>query len=138
MQPHRFDNPDNPLKFHPTHHVYFNPEPAVLARLPQDSRLFLGHLPLSLTREKLAEVFVPYGNIFEISLKGVYGFIQFETPEACRKAASEQDGLLVNGAAIRRAFPCTVCDLTARMQSGAWLVSQEPGQGIHAQEGFKR
>ncbi|KAJ3135431.1 hypothetical protein HDU90_003832 [Geranomyces variabilis] len=40
-------------------------------------------------RAELARIFAPYGNIAEIVLKGSFGFVQFDSPEACTRATSE-------------------------------------------------
>lgn len=45
-------------------------------------------------------MFAPYGNILEIVLKGSYGFVQFDNPEACRRAMENEAGRKVAGLSI--------------------------------------
>ncbi|CAJ0757885.1 13602_t:CDS:2 [Entrophospora sp. SA101] len=50
--------------------------------LPPGSRLFLGNLSThSTTKKELYDIFSPYGEIFEISIKNSFGFIQYDNTE---------------------------------------------------------
>ena len=56
-------------------------------KLPQDARLFVGNLAVEKTSmEELAQVFVKYGNILEISMKQSFAFVQFDNAAACTMA----------------------------------------------------
>lgn len=51
------------------------------------SRMFLGNLPTDrITKKQLFLVYNQYGRIAQITTKQAYGFIQFFTVEACKKA----------------------------------------------------
>nr|CAG8632441.1 2805_t:CDS:2 [Entrophospora candida] len=50
--------------------------------LPPGSRLFLGNLSThSTTKKELYDIFSPYGEVFEISIKNSFGFIQYDNTE---------------------------------------------------------
>ncbi|CAJ0753430.1 18972_t:CDS:2 [Entrophospora sp. SA101] len=50
--------------------------------LPSGSRLFLGNLSThSTSKKELYDVFSPYGEVFQISIKNSFGFIQYDNPE---------------------------------------------------------
>jgi RNA recognition motif-containing protein len=46
-------------------------------------------------REEIASIFVKYGNILEISLKGSYGFVQFDNHVSCENAINSENRRLV-------------------------------------------
>lgn len=55
--------------------------------LPVGARLFMGNLATERTSPmEVASMFVKYGNILEVSLKGSYGFVQFDNPTSCLMA----------------------------------------------------
>ncbi|KAJ3176987.1 hypothetical protein HDU87_004702 [Geranomyces variabilis] len=82
--------PTATFDYHPTHWVTFQAPSDVISSMPPYSRLFLGNLASERTdRAELARIFAPYGNIAEIVLKGSFGFVQFDSPEACTRATSE-------------------------------------------------
>ncbi|KAJ3149849.1 hypothetical protein HDU86_006805 [Geranomyces michiganensis] len=82
--------PTATFDYHPTHWVTFQAPSDVISSMPPFSRLFLGNLASERTdRTELARIFAPYGNIAEIVLKGSFGFVQFDSPEACQRATSE-------------------------------------------------
>ena len=80
----------DPRRFHPTNTVYIHPRGK--ASLPPNSRLFIGNLPSEKTSlDEIASIFAKYGNIEEITLKETYGFVQFATADACRKAIKAEN-----------------------------------------------
>ncbi len=87
-------------KYHPVHTVAFYPPAGLISKLPRGARLFLGRLPQQMTKDELASIFVQYGNIVEIVLKGVFGFIQFETHEECKEAADRENQRELHGSRI--------------------------------------
>ncbi|RKO93245.1 hypothetical protein BDK51DRAFT_1541, partial [Blyttiomyces helicus] len=51
------------------------------------SRLFVGNLAAEKTdKRQVADLFAQFGNIAEITFKGTFGFVQFESVEACQRA----------------------------------------------------
>lgn len=64
--------------------------------MPPNSRLFMGNLASERTHaQEIAQIFTQYGNILEISLKGSYGFVQFDNADSCRNAIVGENRRLV-------------------------------------------
>ena len=63
------------LNFHPTHTCSFSPKvPLNSLHLPNGSRMFLGNLKSAeISQSMIAQHFISYGNILEISIKNTYG-----------------------------------------------------------------
>nr|CAG8454230.1 15000_t:CDS:2 [Entrophospora candida] len=71
--------PNNLENFDREHHHKFHAE---FQALPPGSRLFLGNLSThSTSKRELYDIFSPYGEVFEISIKNSFGFIQYDNPE---------------------------------------------------------
>lgn len=91
--------------YHPTHAVTLNTSEERLFSFPMGSRLFIGRLATErVTREELAQIFVKYGPIHEVSLKNSFGFVQFETPEACQQAVLHEQGRQLGGLSLGMYF----------------------------------
>ncbi|CAG8477580.1 4377_t:CDS:2 [Ambispora leptoticha] len=68
--------------------------------LPVGSRLFLGNLSThSTSKQELFDIFSPYGEILQISIKNSFGFVQYDNPERLEVShgkpwhhASQDDG----------------------------------------------
>ncbi|CAI2172510.1 12679_t:CDS:2 [Funneliformis geosporum] len=55
--------------------------------LPSGSRLFLGNLSThSTSKKELFDIFSPYGEILQISIKNSFGFVQYDNVESVKKA----------------------------------------------------
>ncbi|KAL3898084.1 MAG: hypothetical protein SGCHY_002982 [Lobulomycetales sp.] len=68
---------------------------------PPSARLFIGNLRAEKTSpEELSRIFSPYGSIHEISLKGKYGFVQFDSIDECSAAISGVQGRVIGGAPL--------------------------------------
>ncbi|RKP10971.1 hypothetical protein THASP1DRAFT_27218 [Thamnocephalis sphaerospora] len=66
--------------------------------IPPFSRLFIGNMAPELIREQdLLDVFTPYGEVLEVSLKGNYAFVQFDNPDACARALAGERGKPIKG-----------------------------------------
>ncbi|KAI8817750.1 uncharacterized protein EV422DRAFT_214887 [Fimicolochytrium jonesii] len=90
--------PGATFEYHPTHWVHLSGPLPLIASMPPNSRLFMGNLASERTdRTELARIFAPYGNIAEISLKGSFGFVQFDNPESCQNAMVNETGRRVAG-----------------------------------------
>ncbi|KAJ3304268.1 hypothetical protein HDU76_005229 [Blyttiomyces sp. JEL0837] len=75
--------------------------PGVISKLPVGSRLFVGHLAAEKTDKfEIASIFVVYGSIVEILLKGSFGFVQYMDPVACNEAILCENGRVVGGVKI--------------------------------------
>ena len=59
-------------------------------KTPVCSRLFIGNLGEGMTKEKLTEIFEPYGNVITADVKKGYGFVRFDSLEA---AVAARQGL---------------------------------------------
>lgn len=95
--------------FHPEHAVTFTTTDEMLMSLPLGSRLFLGRLAAEKTdRNELASIFAKYGPIHEISLKSTFGFIQFDSAEACQAAILHEQGRVIGGLSVGMKF-CLIC-----------------------------
>jgi hypothetical protein len=91
--------------YHPIHSVRFTTTDDILQSFPHGSRLFIGRLATEkISRPELAQIFAKYGNIHEISLKNAFGFIQFETTEACQSAIANEQGTNLGGMTIGMFF----------------------------------
>lgn len=87
--------------YDPNYWVCLDAPQSYLSSLPPGSRLFIGNLASEHTDKiQMAHVFAKYGNIAEISLKESYGFVQFDNPEACRRAISAEQGRVIAGMMI--------------------------------------
>lgn len=70
----------------------------VLNNLPIGTRLFIGNLPShSTTTDELMEIFAPYGDILQISIKNSYGFVQYDNVESVKKAIEMENGRTLHG-----------------------------------------
>ncbi|KAI8924706.1 hypothetical protein BC831DRAFT_464058 [Entophlyctis helioformis] len=86
------ENPADPHMFHATHTVYYTPPENALLHVPPKCRLFMGQLPAEhISKQEVAQIFAKYGNILEISLKGSFGFVQFDNPASCQMAIQCED-----------------------------------------------
>lgn len=95
---HASDTPVDPHQFDTKHLVFYKPPPNTISRLPLGSRMFVGNLSSAkTTHADVATIFAKYGNIFEIVLRGSYGFVQFETIEACHEAIKCETGNSIQG-----------------------------------------
>ncbi|RUS15299.1 hypothetical protein BC937DRAFT_92634 [Endogone sp. FLAS-F59071] len=71
--------------------------------LPPESRMFVGNLHGErVTKRDLHQVFDQYGEILEIALKATYGFVQFDSAEACARAVEAENGKPVKGVLLGR------------------------------------
>ena len=71
-----------------------------------NTRLFVGNLPPTVREWHLREVFGVYGTITHILLRGVFGFIEFSSPdEMLRAYRSEADMLMFDGVTAK-VEPC--------------------------------
>ncbi|CAJ0756638.1 24570_t:CDS:2, partial [Entrophospora sp. SA101] len=92
-QPNNLDNTDQ--NFDREHHHKFHAE---FQALPPGSRLFLGNLSThSTSKRELYDIFSPYGEVFEISIKNSFGFIQYDNPESIKKAIEKENGRILHG-----------------------------------------
>lgn len=92
------DNPDDPNQFDANHVVYFKPPARIISQLPLGSRMFIGNISSDRTDfHEIARVFARYGNIYEIILRGSFGFVQFDTIEACEMAIKCESGNMLGG-----------------------------------------
>ncbi|KAI8913095.1 hypothetical protein DFJ77DRAFT_67694 [Powellomyces hirtus] len=90
--------PTATFDYHPVHWVAFAAPSNVISAMPPSSRLFMGNLASERTdKTELARIFAPYGNIAEIVLKGSFGFVQFDNPDACQRAMQHESGRKVAG-----------------------------------------
>lgn len=73
------------------------------------TRVYIGNLPYSATNEQLSALFVPYGEVSEVTIpvdrdsgriKG-FGFVQMEDDAAARTAIDGLNGTTVGDRAIR-------------------------------------
>jgi RNA recognition motif-containing protein len=98
----------DPQSFHPIYKVYFVPPVGVISKCPPNSRLFIGNLAVERVDAKdIASVFVAYGNIMEISIKSSFGFVQFDSADACAQAIANEQGRLMGGLKLGK---CRVID----------------------------
>jgi len=51
--------------------------------------LYVGNLPYKATEEAVRNLFLPLGNVQEVTLKQGYGFIDFQSPEDVKNVVSE-------------------------------------------------
>ncbi|CAG8694025.1 8749_t:CDS:2 [Rhizophagus irregularis] len=66
--------------------------------LPSGSRLFLGNLSThSTSRKELFDIFSPYGEILQISIKNSFGFVQYDNVESVKKAIEKENGRILHG-----------------------------------------
>ncbi|CAG8529114.1 8474_t:CDS:2 [Paraglomus occultum] len=66
--------------------------------LPPGSRLFLGNLSThSTSKKELYDIFSPYGEILQISIKNSFGFIQYDNPDSVVKAITKENGRVLHG-----------------------------------------
>ncbi|KAG0164075.1 hypothetical protein DFQ28_010872 [Apophysomyces sp. BC1034] len=63
-----------------------------LKELPLDSRMFIRRLPAHIRRYDLTQYFEKYGRVLEVSLKGNYGFVQFDNSDSCTSAVRSEKG----------------------------------------------
>ncbi|CAJ0628953.1 2135_t:CDS:2 [Entrophospora sp. SA101] len=97
-QPNNLDNTDQ--NFDREHHHKFP--------LPPGSRLFLGNLSThSTSKRELYDIFSPYGEVFEISIKNSFGFIQYDNPESIKKAIEKENGRILHGLRLGKEYSPT-------------------------------
>ncbi|CAG8560668.1 8900_t:CDS:2 [Funneliformis mosseae] len=66
--------------------------------LPSGSRLFLGNLSThSTSKKELFDIFSPYGEILQISIKNSFGFVQYDNVESVIKAIEGENGRILHG-----------------------------------------
>jgi len=120
------DNPLDPKQFHADHFVFFKPPPRTISQLPLGSRMFVGNISSDRTNQaEIARIFAKYGNIYEIILRGTYGFIQFDTIAACEDAIKAESGKVIAGLTIgNQALSSSHCRLQG--VKGPQHNSQEP------------
>ncbi|CAJ0907451.1 4876_t:CDS:2 [Entrophospora sp. SA101] len=76
--------------------------------LPPGSRLFLGNLSThSTSKRELYDIFSPYGEVFEISIKNSFGFIQYDNPESIKKAIEKENGRILHGLRLGKEYSPT-------------------------------
>jgi len=73
------------------------------------SKVYVGNLPWSVTKEKLDELFSPFGEITEATVisdkysgrsKG-FGFVTFADEESAKKAIEKMNGKEIDGRALK-------------------------------------
>ncbi|CAJ0898334.1 3755_t:CDS:2 [Entrophospora sp. SA101] len=102
-QPNNLDNTDQ--NFDREHHHKFHAE---FQALPPGSRLFLGNLSThSTSKRELYDIFSPYGEVFEISIKNSFGFIQYDNPESIKKAIEKENGRILHGLRLGKEYSPT-------------------------------
>ena len=73
--------------------------------LPPGSRLFLGNLSThSTSKKELYDIFSPYGEILQISIKNSFGFIQYDNPDSVVKAITKENGRVLHGLKLGETF----------------------------------
>ncbi|KAF7727046.1 putative ATP-dependent RNA helicase DHR1 [Apophysomyces ossiformis] len=65
--------------------------------LPLDSRMFIRRLPAHAKKYDLQHYFEKYGKVLEVSLKGNYGFVQFDNSDSCASAVRSEKGRSFKG-----------------------------------------
>ncbi|KAG9292850.1 hypothetical protein G9A89_016212 [Geosiphon pyriformis] len=66
--------------------------------LPSGSRLFLGNLSThSTSKQELFDIFTPFGEILQISIKNSFGFVQYDNPESVLNAIERENGRVLHG-----------------------------------------
>ncbi len=69
----------------------------------QGSKLYVGNLNYSTTKEEIQELFAPYGEVKEVTLiegKG-FGFVEMGTPADAEKAKAELNGKDLKGRPLK-------------------------------------
>jgi len=64
-------------------------------------RLFVGNLTEGTTKEDLREVAEEHGEIRKVEVKGAYGFVHYNSPDACRQALAVLSTKTLNGQQLR-------------------------------------
>ncbi|KAJ3311121.1 hypothetical protein HDU76_003206, partial [Blyttiomyces sp. JEL0837] len=136
--------------YHDTHVVYFRSSARLIAGLPDGSRMYMGNLEFvdlgkkmkgfrggqgeggvvvsGTFSEEIGAIFVVYGDVLEIMLRGSYGFVQFRNPEACAEAVRVENGRrLLNGARLKLAISVD----NKRSKFGASSSSYRPSYPSH-------
>jgi RNA recognition motif-containing protein len=75
---------------HPSHP--YHASNSVIDKLPAESRMFIKKLPHSITHDEIVDHFSKYGKILEVVPKSGFGFVQFESVDACQKAVENENG----------------------------------------------
>ncbi|KAI7871293.1 hypothetical protein BDF14DRAFT_1216362 [Spinellus fusiger] len=79
-----------------------------------DSRMFIRQLPGDASKWDFQVYFEKYGRVLEVSFKNNYGFVQFDSPEACQAAVAAENGRHFKGTnlvlEICRHKPCGMDD----------------------------
>ena len=76
-----------------------------------DSRVFIGNLPETVSRQEIENVFQTYGTILGVSLHKNYGFIQYEGQDAAKKSVEAMNGYNFHGAALGKKLDFCWCAL---------------------------
>ena len=67
-------------------------------RFPEGSRLFIGNLSSErASKKEVFDIFAPYGNLAQISLKQAYGFVQYHTAAEGQAALDNLQGIDIKG-----------------------------------------
>ena len=95
------------------------PRGSLLGTLPpasqSDPSISSGNLPTEkVSKRDLFRVFHKYGPLAQISLKQVYGFVQFLEADVCRRALETEQGKPLRSRKMRKWAPCRT--------SSAWLA----------------
>ncbi|KAL0088139.1 hypothetical protein F4703DRAFT_1926886 [Phycomyces blakesleeanus] len=101
--------------------------------LKVDARMFIRQLPIDPSKRDLIVFFEKYGKVLDVSLKGNYGFVQFDSPEACRSAVRAENGRHFKGITLENCTslqPCT-SKLSALFTSRPQSTNNEPICSTH-------
>lgn len=67
-------------------------------KFPEGSRLFIGNLSSErASKKEVFDIFAPYGNLAQISLKQAYGFVQYHTAAEGEAALDNLQGIDIKG-----------------------------------------
>ncbi|KAK7755437.1 nuclear polyadenylated RNA-binding protein 3 [Diatrype stigma] len=67
-------------------------------KFPEGSRLFIGNLSSErASKKEVFDIFAPYGNLAQISLKQAYGFVQYHTAAEGEAALDSLQGIDIKG-----------------------------------------
>ena len=67
--------------------------------------MFIGNLATERTTEhEIARIFAQFGDIYEISLKKSFGFVQYDNPDSCFAAIKSENRRVIGGIEIGQSY----------------------------------